>query len=74
MSMWDEPSGTVGAAAWAAEMARLREFKPRPLHKRYGQNPTPEQVKSHRDEERAWNKVYRKASAEQKRAMRERRW
>jgi hypothetical protein len=72
--MYDYPSGTFGATEWAREMARLRVLKPRPLHKRYGKNPTQEQLEAHRAEERAWSKLYRVASKEQKMATAEKRW
>jgi hypothetical protein len=58
------------AAEWAEEMARLRKTKPRPLDKLYGaKGPTPEQVTAHAEQERAWNAAYRKAGAEQKKAL-----
>jgi hypothetical protein len=54
------------ASDWAGEMARLRDLRPRPLHKRYGRNPTPEQIERHRGEEREWSKLYRHATKMQK--------
>ena len=57
------------ATDWSREMSRLRESKPRPLHKRYGPHPTDEQNSAHRAEEREWNRLYRKASKEQKRTL-----
>lgn len=57
------------AAEWAEEMARLRQEKPRPLNKLFGPNPTPEQVEQHAAQMREWNRKYRHASAEQKKAL-----
>jgi len=58
------------AAGWAAEMARLREGRPRPLKKRFGlKGPTPEQAIVHAAEERQWNRAYRRANKEQKRLL-----
>jgi len=69
---WNRSREFTGSASdWALEMARLREFKPRPLHKRYGKNPTPDQVHAHKEEERAWNKLYRYASKMQKMTLAE---
>lgn len=59
----------MSASDWSREMARLRTFKPRPLHKRYGQNPTEEQRRVHKEEERVWNRAYRAASASQKKQL-----
>lgn len=58
------------AAGWAAEMARLRENKPRPLKNRFGlKGPSPEQATAHAAEERQWNRAYRRAGKEQKRLL-----
>jgi hypothetical protein len=68
MTMYDNPD-EYSASDWSSEMARLRTLKPRPLHKRYGKNPTPSQTETHKAEERAWNRLYRFASATQKRLL-----
>jgi hypothetical protein len=65
----DDPRSNWNATDWSREMARLRDIKPRPLHKRYGKNPTTEQTDLHKEEERVWNKAYRHASAMQKIAL-----
>jgi hypothetical protein len=71
-SAWNRSREFTGSASdWALEMVRLREFKPRPLHKRYGKNPTPEQVAFHKEEERNWNRLYRYASKMQKKMLEE---
>jgi len=62
----DDPRASWRSVDWSREMARLREIKPRPLHKRYGKSPTPEQAALHKEEERVWNAKYRYASAMQK--------
>lgn len=59
------------AAEWADEMAKLRDHKPRPLHKRFGKNPTDAQIAEHREAERAWNRDYRHASKMQKKTLAE---
>jgi hypothetical protein len=63
---------TVGGKSsleWSREMSTLWKNKPRPLHKRLGKNPTPDQIAKHKAEERAWNAAYRKASKNQKKSM-----
>ncbi len=55
------------ASEWTQELTRLREIKPRPLHKLYGRNgPTPEQKTAWEEKMKAWNKLYRHASKMQK--------
>jgi hypothetical protein len=46
--------------AWP-DLAEIRKRQPRPLHKLYGKNPTPEQIAASKAEHRAWNSEYRKA-------------
>jgi ribosomal protein S25 len=55
------------SADWAYRMAKLRDVQPRPLNKMYGKNPTPDQIASHKEATKAWDRQYRKASKEQKR-------
>lgn len=58
------------AAEWATEMAELRKIKPRTLSQLYGaKGPTPEQAAAWSDKMHDWNSRYRKASAEQKKAL-----
>ncbi len=65
----DRANDPQTASDWAERMAALRDVKPRPLKKRYGSRPTPEQAAQHADDERAWNREYRAASARQKEAL-----
>ena len=64
-----EVGGQRTAAGWAAEMSRLRDKQPRPLHKLYGRNPTPEQITAHKEATRAYEKEYRHASKMQKETL-----
>lgn len=62
----------LSASQWANEMARLRDIKPRPLHKLYGsRGPTPEQKAKWDADMREWNRLYRHASKMQKIALEE---
>jgi hypothetical protein len=47
---------------WSAEHTRLYSNRPRQLHKRYGKNPTPEQVAQHKADEKEHARLYRHAT------------
>ena len=65
-------SARMSASQWANEMARLRDIKPRPLHKLYGsRGPTPEQKAKWDADMREWNRLFRHASKMQKIALKE---
>jgi len=65
-------SARLSAAQWANEMARLRDVKPRPLHKLYGRSGgTPEQQAAWKAQMSEWNRQYRHASKMQKIALEE---
>jgi hypothetical protein len=51
------------------DLAEIRKRKPRPLHKLYGPNPTPEQIAASKAEHAKWNSEYRKASKLHKAAV-----
>jgi hypothetical protein len=58
------------ASDWAMQMAKLRDFRPRPIAKLYGKRgPTPEQAVLHQAEEREWNALYRHARKMQKKTL-----
>ena len=58
------------AAEWANNMAGLRASKPRPLARLYGTcGPTPEQAEAHARAMKEWNRVYRRATKNQKAAL-----
>ena len=62
--------GVKSAAHWAEEMAQLRAVRPSGIARRFGKTgPTPEQRVAYDAEVKAWNAKYRKASAEQKKAL-----
>ncbi len=47
---------------WSEEHTRLYSNRPHPLHKRYGKNPTPEQVAQHKADEKEHARLYRHAT------------
>jgi hypothetical protein len=52
---------------WAMQMAKLRDFRPRPIAKLYGKRgPTPEQLTAWKEENREWSALYRHAQKMQK--------
>ena len=51
------------------DLTEIRRRQPRPLHKLYGKNPTPEQVFASKAEWSRWNSEYRRASKEYKAAV-----
>lgn len=50
-------------------LTEIQKRRPRPLHKLYGPNPTPEQTAISRTEHSRWNSEYRRASKEYKAAV-----
>ncbi len=51
------------------DLTEIQKRRPRPLHKLYGQNPTPEQIASSKAEHSRWNSEYRRAMKEHKAAV-----